>query len=109
MDADGGGVCPRSVVTTMYSSDPGSRSRLKLRAGAAGIHLFDRTTGLNLLMDEVCVPTTMWAAAPRYVSVALLNACDLRCSFCYAPKHSAKLDSTRLFAWATELDANGCL
>lgn len=89
-------------------SSPG-RARLKLRAGSAGIHVFDRTTGLNLLINEAQLPVSAWAAAPRYVSIALLNACDLRCPYCYAPKHPAKLDTTRVFRWVDELDENGCL
>jgi sulfatase maturation enzyme AslB (radical SAM superfamily) len=64
---------------------------------------------LNLLFDEVPVTPEERALAPRYLSVALTNACDLRCSFCYAPKHAARLDTETLKAWLRELDANGCL
>ena len=46
---------------------------------------------------------------PRYVSIALTNACDLRCAFCYAPKHPARLLANDVIAWATELDRGGCL
>jgi pyruvate-formate lyase-activating enzyme len=85
------------------------RTGLKVRAGPCGIHIFDRSTGANILIDEAQVPTTMWATAPRQVSVALTNTCDLRCPFCYAPKNRAKLDSTRLIQWLDELDVNGSL
>jgi len=88
---------------------PSRRSRLKARAGPAGLHLFDRTTGLNILLDEVRPPPAVWAAAPRQVSVALTNACDLACPYCYAPKVPATLHAGRLAGWLTELDANGCL
>ena len=50
---------------------------MKVRAGPAGIHVFDRATGTNLLIDEARVPPTMWSPTPRSVSVALTNACDL--------------------------------
>ena len=43
------------------------------------------------------------------MSVALTNACDLRCSFCYAPKFAARLDSQVVVTWATELDKGECL
>ena len=43
------------------------------------------------------------------MSVALTNACDLHCSFCYAPKFAARLDSQDVIKWATELDRGGCL
>ena len=83
--------------------------QLKVRTGPSGIHLFDRKTGLNVLLDEVRVASTLWPVAPRYVSVALTNACDLACSYCYAPKDSSTLEFERLSSWLDELDANGCL
>ncbi|MDF3300098.1 radical SAM protein [Streptomyces tropicalis] len=82
---------------------------VKRRVGPDGIHLFDRRTGLNVLFDEVDVPETQWTRAPRQVSIALTNACDLACPFCYAPKAAAMLDADRLCAWADELNAEGCL
>lgn len=86
-----------------------TRSHLKLRAGPSGIHVFDRATGLNVLLDEVRVSQAAWAAAPRQVSVALTNACDLACPYCYAPKSPAALDFERVAIWLDELDAHGCL
>ncbi|MEU2901395.1 radical SAM protein [Streptomyces globisporus] len=81
----------------------------KIRLSAAGVHLFDRVSGLNVLLDEVPVPTEQFSRAPRYLSVALTNACELHCAYCYAPKHAAALDRERVLAWAGELDAAGCL
>ena len=85
------------------------RSQFKARPGPDGIHLFDRTSGMNLLIDEARVPIRLWAAAPRHVSVAVTNACDLRCQHCFAPKQLAELDSGRVIDWLDELDTNGCL
>ena len=82
---------------------------MKSRFGPDGVHLFDRETGLNLLLDEIRVPDEVWACAPRQVSIALTNACDLDCPFCYAPKHAAVLDAERVRRWLDELDAAGCL
>ena len=84
-------------------------SRLKVRAGPAGLHFFNRTTGINILVDEITPPTSAWSAAPRHVSVALTNACDLACSHCYAPKNPAMLAFDRLTSWLADLDANGCI
>jgi MoaA/NifB/PqqE/SkfB family radical SAM enzyme len=81
----------------------------KTRAGPDGLHLFDRTTGWNVLLDEVRVPPAMWSAAPRQISVALTNSCNLSCPHCYAPKHAAKLPRQPLLSWLRELDAHGCL
>lgn len=85
------------------------REGLKVRAGPCGIHIFNRTTGANILLEEVQVPARMWATAPRQISVALTNSCDLRCPYCYAPKNNSVLDSMRLIEWLNELDLNGCL
>jgi molybdenum cofactor biosynthesis enzyme MoaA len=81
---------------------------MKLRAGPFGLHLFERNTGWNVLVDEVRIPSAQWARAPRQISVALTNACDLACPYCYAPKASASLDADRLAGWLRELDENGC-
>ncbi len=55
------------------------------------------------------MPVDQVSRAPRYVSIALTNACELRCAYCYAPKHGAMLDVERVVAWAVELDTAGCL
>jgi sulfatase maturation enzyme AslB (radical SAM superfamily) len=81
----------------------------KVRLSEAGVHLFDRVSGLNVLLDEVEVPAGQVSLAPRYLSFALTNACELRCAYCYAPKHAAALDVDRVVAWAVELDGAGCL
>lgn len=80
-----------------------------VRFSDAGMHLFDRVSGLNVLLDEVAVPPEHFSAAPRYLSVALTNGCELRCAYCYAPKHPAMLDATRVLEWAAELGGAGCL
>jgi Radical SAM superfamily len=82
---------------------------MKVRPSPAGVQLFNRTNGLNILLNEFSVPSTLWSAAPRYVSIALTNACELRCPYCYAPKHSAQLDIQSLCVWLNELDQSGCL
>lgn len=85
------------------------RMKCKVRLCEAGVHLFDRVSGLNVLLDEVEVPAGQFSRAPRYLSVALTNACKLRCAFCYAPKYAAALDMDRVATWAVELDGAGCL
>lgn len=82
---------------------------MKVRVSEAGVHLFDRVSGLNVLLDEVDVPAQRFSIAPRYLSVALTNACELRCAYCYAPKGPAVLNVERVVAWAADLDDAGCL
>lgn len=80
----------------------------KVRYGPDGVHLFDRTTGVNILMDEVEVSELEWSRSPRQVSIALTNLCNLNCSHCYAPKSSSELELSILKEWLLELDNNGC-
>lgn len=81
---------------------------MKVRYSYAGVHMFDRTTGLNVLLDDVAVEPTKWSIAPRYMSIALTNACELTCSYCYASKVPGKLSQERLSLWARQLDREGC-
>jgi len=87
---------------------PFAQPHFKVRAGPSGIHVFNRMTGLNFLLDEVRVAPTLWARAPRQVSIALTNACDLACSYCFTPKNPASLDFERVTDLLEELDVNGC-
>lgn len=83
--------------------------KLKVRSTVSGIHLFDRTTGTNVLFDEIRLSSTKFSQSPRQVSIALTNACDLTCSYCYAPKTPAKLPIENLKKWVRELDENGTI
>ena len=82
---------------------------VKLRIGPNGVHLFDRISGLNVLLDELRPKETVWSTSPRQVSIALTNVCYLHCEYCYAPKHKASLRTDQVLAWLKELDAAGCL
>ena len=82
---------------------------MKSRAGPNGVHLFDRRSGLNILLDELQSDEGEWAKAPRQVSVALTNVCDLHCAYCYAPKHKASLREDDVVTWLKEIDGAGCL
>lgn len=81
----------------------------KVRMTSGGVHLFDRSTGLNILLDESVSDPAEWSTAPRQVSVALTNACDLRCVYCYAPKTPGRLQVDKLVGWLSELNERGCL
>ena len=83
--------------------------RFKIRKGPDGVLLFDRHTGVNILIDEVQVSPELWDMAPRHVSIALTNVCDLSCYHCFAPKSPDSLDLERLIVWLDELNANGCI
>ncbi|HHQ4614654.1 radical SAM protein [Aeromonas veronii] len=82
---------------------------MKLRIGPNGAHLFDRFSGLNVLLDELRPTEASWSTSPRQVSIALTNVCDLRCGYCYAPKHKASLRTDQVLRWLKELDTEGCL
>ena len=82
---------------------------MKKRIGPDGIHFFYFFTGLNILIDEVLPPENKWSQAPRQISIALTNVCDLHCDFCYAPKVKASLQLDQLKKWIKELDQLGTL
>lgn len=82
---------------------------MKSRISSNGVHLFDRRSGMNILLDEFRPKDAVWSSAPRQVSIALTNACDLQCAYCYAPKHKASLHVDSVLGWLKELDAEGCL
>lgn len=86
-----------------------SASQWKARIGPSGIHLFSPRTGVNVLLDGVRTPTHLWSKVPRQISIALTNACELACNYCYAPKYAALLETERVRAWLDELDSNGCM
>lgn len=85
------------------------RRQWKQRCSAAGVHLFDRTTGLNVLLDEVSIPCALHSRGPRQVSIALTNRCDLACAHCYAPKSRDELRFDTITRWLAELDVHGTL
>ena len=62
-----------------------------------------------MVLDEAVAAQEVWASAPRYVSIALTDSCELRCPVLYAPETSARLETARVLAWVRELDAAGCL
>lgn len=84
-----------------------SRRQWMQRLSTAGVHLFDRSTGLNVLLDEISVPIALHTRAPRQVSIALTNRCDLACAHCYAPKSRDELRFDTVTRWLAELDAAG--
>lgn len=84
------------------------RGSFKLRRSIDGIHLFNRDTGLNVLLDDIVPPADTWTYCPRQISIALTNACNLSCPHCYAPKTPAELPIKRVKDWMSELDNAGC-
>lgn len=91
------------------SRDNNQADHWKVRGGPAGLHVFNRTTGLNILSDEISVPAPLWSRAPRHVSIALTNRCDLACAHCFAPKSPNELPYDNITRWLSELDASGTL
>lgn len=96
------------MISTEFAVQSRARSYMKVRTGPSGVHVFDRMTGLNILLDEVQVPPQYWAAAPRQVSIALTDFCDLSCPYCFSSKNDGALDVEQVCGWLDELDANGC-
>lgn len=73
---------------------------MKSRSENNGLHIFDRVNGLHILMDEYSFPKEIISIAPRTLSIALTNRCNLNCHYCYAPKsdHSLPIDFVKEIA-----------
>jgi MoaA/NifB/PqqE/SkfB family radical SAM enzyme len=82
---------------------------VKLRREARGHHLYDRSTGIHILLDEIPVEEHSRDFGPELLSIALLNACDLECSFCYAPKTAYRLDPNHVVDVCKQFAALGTL
>lgn len=82
---------------------------MKIRKEISGLHLFDRTNGLHILIDELVVPLNEIDISPRTVSIALTNVCELKCHFCYAPKSNDFISFQDLKIIAKKLDGIGVL
>lgn len=103
-----GAVQRNSFWGVLVSNAHGSRVHWNQRCGPSGLHLFERVSGWNILLDEMTFPTEIWSLAPRQVSIALTNECDLACSHCYAPKSRGELSHEFVTALIKELGSNGC-
>ncbi len=82
---------------------------MKIRRSCSGAHHFDRDSGLNILFDEISYSPDEWDVAPRFVSFAITNACELQCPFCYAPKTPASRSLEQVLEWTRQLDTAGAL
>lgn len=82
---------------------------MKIRKELSGIHVFDRSTGLHILVDEFRLPFHECCNSPRTVSIALTNVCDLECHFCYVPKTKDCLAIEYVKMLALKLDKLGVL
>ncbi|WP_338331330.1 radical SAM protein [Acetobacter sp. LMG 32666] len=108
-DALGADQAIRNCMTVRTSQKSHQTNSWKLRYGPAGLHVFNRTSGLNVLIDEVRIPASLHSRAPRQVSMALTNRCDLACAHCYAPKSRDQLRFDLVTQWLAELDSHGAL
>ena len=82
-------------------------SRFIVRMTESGVHLFNRESGLNILLDEFHQCTL--SRAPANVSIALTGRCNLRCAHCFVSRVNYDLEYERVLGWLRELDGNGCL
>lgn len=91
--------------------DQGNRQdrSVKVRRESRGLHFYDRETGLHVLFDEYSVSPKERDEGPATISIALTNACDLSCGFCYAPKTRHALSPDEVVHWCSELATVGTL
>lgn len=94
---------PFRIGDRKFEHDEAQEPTMKACLGPHGQSFFDRSSGLDVLLDEVEIPPSLCPL--RHVSIADTDAYDLACPYCYAPKHHATSPVDRLLAWIRELDA----
>ncbi len=82
---------------------------MRIRQEISGTHLFDRVSGLHILLDGHKVLPQNRSIAPRTVSIALTNMCDLNCPFCYVQKSEDSVPLDFMLSLARKLDELGTL
>ncbi len=80
---------------------------MKLRTEPLGLHYFDRKTGLHFLLDEFETSVTEYSIAPRTLSLAITNKCNLNCSFCHIEKGKTSLSVDTIIKLCKEFDRLG--
>jgi len=80
---------------------------MKLRIEPLGFHYFDRKTGLHFLLDEIETSVTKYSIAPRTLSLAITNRCNLNCSFCHINKGQSSLSVDTIIKLCKEFDRLG--
>jgi MoaA/NifB/PqqE/SkfB family radical SAM enzyme len=82
---------------------------MKIRLERSGLHCFDRRSGTHILLDEIAARPETWSVAPRTLSIALSNVCDLNCHFCYRPRTKDRLPLEFVKRLAVAADELGTL
>lgn len=80
---------------------------MKYRTEPLGLHYFDRKTGLHFLLDEFETSVTDYSIAPRTLSLAITNKCNLNCSFCHIEKGKTSLPVDTIIKLCKEFDRLG--
>jgi len=82
---------------------------VKLRREQRGHHFYERSSGIHLLLEEAPVEPEYCDLGPELLSIALLNPCDLKCPFCYAPKSNHRLNAEFVFDVCKQFSVLGTL
>lgn len=81
---------------------------MKLRIEQCGLHYFDRTTGIHLLIDEIITEEIDYSIAPRTLSIAITNDCNANCPFCHVTKGQDYLPKEFIINTSKSVDDFGC-
>ena len=85
-----------------------SLEKCSVHRSNSGLEFHQRETGMHYLFDEVT--SSFVSDAPRYLSIALTNECNLSCPFCYVDKSKKRmLDSSFVKGIVSEAAKEGTL
>ncbi|MBL7902996.1 MAG: radical SAM protein [Bacteroidia bacterium] len=80
---------------------------MKSRIEPQGLHYYDRKSGTHILLDEIKTRSSAYSLAPRTVSIAITDECDLTCSYCYVNLKDSFLSKEDIILYCKQLDRFG--
>lgn len=80
---------------------------MNIRLEAEGVHFYDRVSGQHILFDEVEVNNENLSIAPRHLSLAITNECDLSCPYCYVDLANKYMSKSEVILIANKINELG--
>jgi len=82
---------------------------MSVRFEKSGVHLYDRVSGLHVLLDEIPVDQNAVSVAPRNLSIAITDRCDFECAHCHVPRSPRWFPVDEILHICKEFEALGTL
>ena len=80
-----------------------------VRFEPSGLHLYDRHSGLHVLLDELRPDPAMVSLGPRTLSIAVTDVCDFACPHCHVKKGTTFCGVDELVSFCCQCERMGTL